>query len=185
MNRITAPLSLALMAAGLLASCSTSVDMPQGKRGNYQSVRLIQRSPNAPAITNATEKQVHGMIQNSLARQFTSKGMSYGSGSADLAVAYMVIYQQPGMTATYDDYFGYGRGSREISDVAHIRGSIESKRPDFFRQVGIVVDLVDLRTGKLIFRNIAKGDVIQGATPSTRAARIDQAIAQALAPFFR
>ena len=28
------------------------------------------------ALPNATEKQVHGMIQNSIARQFTSKGMT-------------------------------------------------------------------------------------------------------------
>jgi hypothetical protein len=172
-------------SAGFLASCSTGVDMPQGKRGTYQSVRLIQRSPGSPAITDATEKQVHGLIQKSLARQFTAKGMTYGKGDSALAVGYMVIYQEPGMTASYDEYFGYGRGTREISDVAHIRGSLDSKRPDFFRQVGIVVDIVDVKSGKLVFRNFAKGDVIQGASASTRAARIDHAIATALFPFFQ
>lgn len=184
MTCILKPIAVLLATVGLLASCSTGVDMPKGKRGVYQSARLIQRNPSAPALTKPIETQVHGMIQNSLARQFTSRGMSYGKGNADLAVAYLVIYQEPGMTANFDDYFGYGRSSREISDVAHIRGQLESKRPDFFRQVGIVVDVVDVRTGKLVFRNFAKGDVVQGASSATRSARIDQAIAQALAPFF-
>lgn len=89
------------------------------------------------------------------------------------------------MTATYDAYFGYGRDSQEIAELAHIRGSLESKRPDFFRQAGIVVDIVDVRTGELVFRNLIKGDVIQGTSDSARAARIDNAISEALAPFFR
>jgi hypothetical protein len=177
-------ITLALATTAILASCSASVDMPQGKRGDYQSARLIQRNPNALTITKDIEKQVHTLIQNSLQRQFTSNGMSYGKSDAELAVGYLVIYQEPGMTANFDDFFGYGRNAREIADVAHIRGSIESNRPDYFRQAGIVVDVIDNRTGKLVFRNFAKGDVIQGASASTRAARIDQAVASALSPFF-
>lgn len=189
MNRIftTSIRSLAALftSASFLVSCSSNVDMPKGKRGTYQSVRLIQKNPGSPAITDATEKQVHSLIQKSLARQFTAKGMTYGKGDAALAVGYLVIYQEPGMTANYDDYFGYGRDAREISDVAHIRGSLESQRPDYFRQAGIVVDIVDVNSGKLVFRNFAKGDVIQGASASTRAARIDQAIATTISPFFQ
>jgi hypothetical protein len=37
----------------------------------------------------------------------------------------------------------------------------------------------------LVHRNFATGDVVRGVTPSTRAARIDTAVAQALAGFFR
>lgn len=185
MIRLLQSTAVLLFAAGFLVSCSNSVDMPKGKRGAYQSARLIQRSPGARTITNPNELQIHGMIQKSLERQFTSRGMAYGNGGADLAVGYLVIYQEPGMTASYDDYFGYGRNSREISDLAHRRGALQSKRPDFFRQAGIVVDIVDVRTGELVFRNFAKGDVFQGASASARAARIDQAVARLVAPFFR
>jgi hypothetical protein len=66
------------------------------------------------------------------------------------------------MMATDDAYFGYGRDSQEIAEVARIRGSLESKRPDFFRRAGIFVDIVDVRTGELVFRSLVKGDVIQG-----------------------
>lgn len=175
-----------LLAAtiGLLASCSPSIDMPQGTRKGYNSARLIQRNPGGPAITDATEKQVHGMIQNSISKQFASNGMAYGKGDADLVVAYLVIYQEPGMTARYEDFFGYGRDADQIADVAHTRGALENKRPDYFRQAGILIDVIDSRTNKLIYRNFAKGDVIQGAAASTRAARINAGVAQALGPFF-
>lgn len=173
----------AIAALGLI-SCSTGVEMPKGTRKGYTSARLTTRDPNAPAVTDATEKQVHGMIQKSIARQFTLRGMTYGSGNAELVVAYLVIYQEPGMTATYDQYFGYGRDSEAIADRAHIRGSVESKRPDYFRQAGIVIDVIDSRTHKLVYRNFAKGDVIKGASADTRAARIGAAVAQALGSFF-
>jgi len=176
--------SLFAIAALSLVSCSTGVDMPKGSSKGYTSARLIQRNPNSHAVTDATEKQVHGMIQKSISKQFTSKGMTYGSGGADLTVAYMVIYQEPGMTARYDEYFGYGRDGDQIADVAHTRGALENKRPDFFRQAGVVVDVIDSRSHKLVYRNIAKGDVVKGASAGTRTARIDAAVGQALAPFF-
>lgn len=177
--------ALLLSAALLITSCSSSVDMPKGTSKGYTSARLIQRNPNLPVITNPTEKQVHGMIQKSLARQFTSKGMAYGKGDADLIVAYMVIYQESGMTADYRDYFGYGRDADEIAKVAHYRGVVDNHRPDYFRQVGILIDVIDARTNKLVYRNLAKGDVVKGVSASTRAARIDAAVASALADFFR
>lgn len=178
-------LATCTLAAGLLlVSCTGSVDQPQGTSKGYTSARLIQRHPNLPAPSTAIEKQVHGLIQKSLSRQFTSKGINYGKGGADLVVAYLVIYQEPGMTADYRDYFGYGRNADDIAVLAHNRGALGS-RPDYFRQAGIVVDVIDSRTNKLVYRGFSKNDVVKGASPATRAARIDAAVAEALAAFFR
>jgi hypothetical protein len=177
---------LVLVSAAALAfvSCAPSVDMPKGSSKGYDSARLIRRDPNLPAPSNANEKLVHGLIQKSLARQFAAKGMNWGSGDSDLIVAYLVIYQEPGMTARFEDYFGYGRNLDEIADLAHTRGALDNERPDFFRQAGIVIDVIDARTNNLVYRNFAKGDVVVNASSSTRAARIDAAVASALAEFF-
>jgi hypothetical protein len=174
-----------VLAAAIVTACAPSVDMPKGTSKGFHSARLIQRDPQAPAITNATERQIHGMIQSALAKQFTANGLAWDKGDADLVVAYMVIYQETGMTTSYDDYFGYGRNASEIAEVVHTRGVIKSNRPDYFRQAGILVDVIDARTNKLVFRNLAKGDVVTGASPATRASRINAGVAQALEPFFR
>jgi Domain of unknown function (DUF4136) len=167
-----------------LVSCA-SVDQPKGTSKGYKSARLIQRDPQSPAITDAVEKQVHGMIQRSIARQFSNKGLDYGGGGADLTVAYLVIYQEPGMTATYPAFFGYGRSAEQIADYAHTRGVLKNQRPDYFRQAGIVMDVIDSRTGELVYRGFSKGDVIKNASAATRSARIDAAVADGLAAFFR
>ncbi len=136
-------------------------------------------------MTDPVEKQVHGMIQKSLARQFAAKGIAYGKGNSDLVVAYLVRYQEPGMTTRYNEFFGYGRSADQIADKAHTRGVLDNKRADYFQRAGIVVDLIDSRTNKLVCRNFVAGDVVKNASDGTRAARIDAAVAQALAPFFR
>jgi hypothetical protein len=178
--------SLSVLAlAGVFAACSPGVDMPKGTRKGYESARIVQRDPAAPAITDATERQVHNLIQNSIGRQFTANRMRFGDGDADLVVAYLVIYQEPGMTASYEQYFGYGRDASQIANIAHTRGAINSKRPEFFRQAGILIDVIDARTNKLVFRNFVKGDVIAGASFADRATRVDSAVAQAMQPFFR
>lgn len=171
-------------AAVLFSACGTHVDMPSGTSKGYSSARLVGANPNS-TISDSTERQVHGMIQNSLKSQFQANGLQWGSGGADLVVGYMVIYQEPGMTATYDDYFGYGRDSMEISERAHEVGVTESKRPDYFRSAAVIVDVVDARTNKLIYRNYAKGDVVKGVSDSTRASKINAAVAQALQDFFK
>lgn len=43
--------------------------MPKGIGKGFTSARFIQRDPNRPAITNSNEKQIPGMIQNSIAKQ--------------------------------------------------------------------------------------------------------------------
>ncbi len=176
---------LVLAAASLFASCAPSVDMPKGSSKGYTSARLVVRDPSAAPITNATEIQVYGMIRNSIASQFNSHQIAFGSGSADLTVAYMVIYQEPGMTARYDDYFGFGRDGDVIAETAHERGALKNQRPDFFRQAGVVIDVIDSKTNQLVYRGFAKGDVIKGASEANRTSRINAAVAQALAGFFK
>ncbi|MES2476977.1 MAG: DUF4136 domain-containing protein [Verrucomicrobiota bacterium] len=183
MNRCL-PLLFAAFTASIFVSCAPHVEQPKGNSKGYTSARLIQRDPASPAITTPVEKQVHTMIQKSISGQFTEHGLSYGGG-ADLIVAYMVIYQEPGMTATYPQFFGYGRSEDEISELAHTRGALENKRPDFFRQAGIVIDVIDSKTNKLVYRGFSKNDVVAHASASTRASRIQAAVAECLAPFFR
>ena len=179
------PLLLAVATASFLASCAPHVEQPKGTSKGYTSARLIQRDPSSPAITNPVEKQIHGMVQKSIAGQFTGHGLSFGKADSSLTVGYLVIYQEPGMTATYPQYFGYGRDEDKISDLAHTRGTLENKRPDYFRQAGIVIDVIDSHTQKLIYRGFSKGDVVKGASAGTRAARINAAVTECLAPFFR
>ncbi|MGC6465641.1 MAG: DUF4136 domain-containing protein [Akkermansiaceae bacterium] len=171
---------------GFVSCTSTGgVDMPKGTGKGYTAARLPVLDPNYTVPTSAREDQVHKMIQNSLKANFKANGMGFGQSNSDLIVAYMVIYQELGMTTRSTKYFGNNADTERIAEVAHLKGAVDTGRPDFFQQAGIIVDVMDARTNKLIYRNVAKGDVVKGVSDSTRAQRINGAVTQALAPFFR
>ncbi|NIP95352.1 MAG: DUF4136 domain-containing protein [Akkermansiaceae bacterium] len=174
------------LAAGLaLASCSSSIEMPKGTSKGYQTARLVRRAPNAPGPANAEEGKIHGMIQKAIAARFHANGIAYGAGGTDLVVSYLVVYQETGMTTYYDEYFGYAGSGEEIADQAHERGVIKGKRKDYYESAGLVIDVTDARTNELIFRNYYKSDIARGTSDAVRSQRINAAVAQTLAPFFR
>jgi hypothetical protein len=169
----------------VVAACGPSVDSPTATIRGYSSARLSQRTAKLPTYTTPTELNVHGSIQKSLQRQFHARGLAYGSSSAGLTVAYLVIYQEPGITKIYRDYFGSGHSADAIVGRARARGEAESGNAEPFQRIEIVIDLIDSRSHELVYRGTASGDVIEGTSGARRAARIDAAVARALAGFFR
>lgn len=171
--------------AAVFSSCSNGVDMPKGNSKGYTSARIVKRAPNSPAITSSREKKVHSLIQSNIKSQFKSRGLGFNTSNADLVVGYMVIYQDNAMTTSFDDYFGYGRGNSDILSLAHKKGVIQGDRPDYFERAGLVVDVIDAKTNKLVYRNVSVGDIVTGATDATRAKVVQNAVNEALAPFFK
>ena len=171
--------------AAVFSSCSSSVEMPKGNSKGYQSARLVKKAPGGSEVQSAREKKVHRLIQSNIQSQFTSRGLSYNTSDADLVVAYMVIYQDNAMTTSFDDYFGYGRDADKILSQAHKLGVIEGDRPDYFERAGLLVDVIDAKTNKLVYRNVAVGDLVHGPSDVERASVVRNAVNKALAPFFQ
>jgi len=177
-------LSSALIALAISA-CSSSVDMPKGTIKGYQSARMVQPAPSTLKTLTSKEKATHKAIQKAIKAQFTSHGKSFNQPNADLVVGYLVIVQDNASTTAYNEYFGYGRDADKIADIAHIKGVVKGVRPDFFERAGLLVDVIDAKTNKLIYRNIFVGDVVKNSSGAARTQRINQAVAQTLAPFFK
>ncbi|MFC4991120.1 DUF4136 domain-containing protein [Rubritalea tangerina] len=171
--------------AALFSSCSSSIDMPKGNSNGYTSARIVKRAPGSPAITNSREKRVHNLIQSNIRAQFKARGMGFDSPNADLVVGYMVVYQDNAMTTSFDDYFGYGRENDKILSEAHKKGVIEGNRPDYFERAGLIVDVIDTKTNKLIYRNVSVGDLVNGASDVQRKEVVAAAVNEALSPFFK
>lgn len=165
-------------------ACTSKVDMPKGTSRGYTSARLVRTSKN-PAPTFADiSVNANKMIQNALAHEFRSNGLKVDANNADLVVGYMIIIQDNASTEAIDDYFGYGRDASEIMDRAHTVGVVDSNRPDMFKAGAIIVDVMDAKTNKLVYRNYAQRDLV-GNSDAVRKQRIDSAVAEALKPFFR
>jgi len=176
---------------GLLSSCATGpgANMTKGNIGNYQSARLIAHNPYAESFGSpqaiAFKNKVHGMIQKSIKSDFTSHGVSYGKSQSDLTVAYLILLQNKAITYHHNEYYGHGPNANEIARKAHEEGVINNKKVStYHKRAGIIVDVIDTQTNKVIYRNFYATNVIHVPTDEERARRIHYAIKSTLAPFF-
>ncbi len=180
--------SLALtLAAALAASCSSTIKMPKGKAADYGSARFVQAKASDFVQGIEDTPEVNRMVQDAIAGQLRGHGIRVGgeASDADLIIAYMLINQSVSSTTMNADHFGYGRDAGQILERAHERGVVENASPDFFQKGAVVVDLLDARSNELVYRNFAVRDVTETVSDSARKARIEAAVAEAMAPFFR
>ena len=179
--------ALCILSAPLvMLSACQSVDLPKGNARGYQSARLVRpvNNLNTPGIAPQASP-ANEMIQSALASEFGARGFRLDPANADLTVAYLVIVQDNVSTKVVDDYFGYGRSSMRLADAAHSAGVVHNKRADYYREGSVVVDIIDNKTGKLVYRDFATGDLTGEVSDAQLRARINTAVKQALAKFFR
>lgn len=173
---------LCLLAIACLPACKT-VEQPKGSAHGYKSARLV-RPTSAPTFANPDDRANHA-IQSALASVLRSKGFAIDSSNADLTVAYLIVVQDNVSTRLIDDYFGFGRSSMQIADIAHDRGVIRNNRADYYQAGTVVIDIIDNKTGKLVYRDYATRDVTGNLSDAQLQERANSAVQQALARFFR
>ena len=171
-----------LLPFALLSACQT-VEQPKGSAHGYKSARLV-RPTSTPTFANSDDRANHA-IQSALASTFRSKGFAVDPANADLTVAYLIVLQDNATTQLIDKYFGFGRSSMQIADIAHDRGVIRNNRADYYRAGTVVIDIIDNKTGKLVYRDYATRDVTNDLSDAQLQAHANSAVQQALAKFFR
>ena len=188
MNILRSLLPIVLAVASL--SCSSDlanpgINLPKGTSKGYRTVRLTAKTPYKTTPTRYQDGQ--RWVREAIAGQFRANGLQVvASGPADLLVGHLVVVQDGAMTTSLDEYFGSGIEAKAISDLAHHRGVDETNRAGDFKKAGLVIDVMDARTQKLVFRNYVKRDLLPtGTAAATRRQVVNQAVAETLAPFFR
>lgn len=171
-----------LLLLGLLPCCKT-VEQPKGSAHGYKSARLV-RPKAVPTFADPQDRANHA-IQSALASTFRAKGFDVDPGNADLSVAYLIVVQDNVSTRLIDNYFGFGRSSMQIADIAHDRGVIRNNRADYYQAGTVVVDIIDNKTGKLVYRDYATRDVTGDLSDAQLQERANSAVQQALGKFFR
>ncbi len=171
-----------LLPLAFLSACQT-VEQPKGSSHGYKSARLV-RPKSVPTFANPDDRANHA-IQSALASTFRSNGFTVDPANADLTVAYLIVLQNNATTQLIDDYFGFGRSSMQIAEIAHDRGVIRNNRADYYQAGTLVIDIIDNKTGKLVYRDYATRDVTGDLSDAQLQARANSAVQEALAKFFR
>ena len=166
----------ALLAAGC-SSTPTQVDTGRIHAAKFSFVQGHQ----APPEYAEQRAHIHTLIQNAITTNLMAKGLSRVPSGGDVFLAYLVILGDNVATTDVDDYFGYGRDSDALLDKAHEKFAIDSKNPNPFVAGTLVVDVIDAKTYKLLYRNYVARQVLRNVPENVRDERIQAAVDQALA----
>jgi hypothetical protein len=179
------PILLLLALTGLVAAITgcQSIDQPKGTSKGYTSFRFIDKGNSADSRFEEPSEFRDRAAQAAIRDQFESKGLAFSTEDADLIVSYLYVKQDNVSTTAVPSY--YGGDYRDIQSYAHKKGVIKSNNPDFFEVGAIVIDILDAKTFKLVYRNFAKRDIKGVTDEAEKQSLIDSAVAEALAGFFK
>ena len=124
---------------------------------------------------------VHKLIQRAITHDLAAKGLTRTETGGDVTVAYLVIIGNNVTTTSVDDYFGYGRDSSELVDQVHQQQAVKSADPNYFEAGTLVLDIVDARSHKLLYRSSVRRQLLRDLSSDARAERIQQVVDAALA----
>ena len=94
-------------------------------------------------------------------------------------MAYLLVAGNNATTESISTYFGAGRDASGLSDKAH-DAYTENKNPNYFEAGTLLVDIIDSKTYKVLFRNYVTRPVLRNPSAEARAANIQGAVNEVL-----
>ncbi len=123
------------------------------------------------------------MIKESIAAQMEQHGLKVVEGNADLIVAHLIILQDNASTSYSNQYYGLQDFS-DLVTMAHKEG-MKKSYPEAVQKRALVIDIIDARTYKLVYRNYALSGMLSHLSEQERQEKINIATAETLHQFFR
>jgi len=174
-----ASLSALAVIALLFAGCSstpTRVDKGPIKANSFSFVNTANRSQPAYADQRA---EVNKLIREAITANLARFNVPQVANGGDITVAYLVIVGNNATTSSINDYFGYGRDAAAIGEIAHEKYT-QNNNPNYFEAGTIVIDIIDSHSNQLLKRGYASRPLLANPTTEVRAARIQQAVEEAM-----
>jgi hypothetical protein len=172
---------LLLLAAATLvgAGCSSTPDKVDSGVIHARTFSFVDRAGKPPADYAENRPEVHAMLQESITKNLSKRGVTKVATGGDVTVAYLVIVGNNAYTTSINDYFGYGRDSAGLHDKAHTAYT-DNKNPNYFEAGTLVIDLIDSKDFKLLKRSHVTRPMLRDLPADARAVRIQEAVDEVL-----
>ncbi len=177
--------TLLFMCLGMIsisACFTTRIEFPKGSSAGYSSYRIYKHSSHHVPDFSNREDLANERIQQALKDQFNAHGLIESPEDAELIVAFLLLVQDTAVSTAISDYY-INSGSAILSE-AHRR--MAKKNPAGGYEAGsLVVDVIDKQSGNLIYRDYASREILEYLTDTERERRLNEAVAEAVAAFFK
>lgn len=179
MKKHTALLGILAIASILLASCVTqeaivgSEYSPENQPDQFRSYSWLKEADTGDTLSNnlAIIQTIQGAIDQDLGESGFTK-----TSKSDFKLAMLIVDRDQGINYTLDRYFGDSLRGADIGSVPSLPGkSLE--------QGTMVLDAIDAKSGKVIWRGTAVTDINRNNSPDVRKDKIEWIVSELLKSF--
>jgi len=177
MNRRTA-LVVALLTSAALACSSMTIETHADPQASFSEFKTYNWMPNPRGVDRRVGPQVAAWIIEAVEGQLAVKGFEkLDEPDTDFKVGYQAAVQGTMEVSYVDSYYGYGvqswfRGGEQQQSAAR-----------YYDKGSIVIDIVDSRANRLVWRGVAEAEVDRQTDPEKLQERVREAVRKILADF--
>jgi hypothetical protein len=179
MNQIYTYL-LPVLAALMLAGCASEPTRYSSGPIQAHTFNFIHMEQDQNPTLAAKRAETHELIQGAIKKDLTTKGLTQVATNGDVAVLYLIVVSDGSSTQTINDYYGFSDSSYELQDKAHQVFAIEKRNQTGYAAGTLVIDIVDMRQGKVLWRNFVYRPILADLPMEQRQVRLQEAVNEVL-----
>jgi hypothetical protein len=170
-----------LFASVLASGCATTPSRVHTGDVKARTFSFVKPDAKNQFQQSDNRDYVHAAIQEAIKHNLETKGLTHLAKGGDVTVAYLVIIGDNVSTKAINDHFGYGRDYYDLQAKAHKAGAIDNTNPNYFQVGTLLVDVIDGKTQKLVYRDFAYRELFKNLPETTRRENLQKAVDQLLA----
>ncbi|MGB3611548.1 MAG: DUF4136 domain-containing protein [Cellvibrio sp.] len=178
-----------LLSLALLSACSNKpyvvTDHLSGydfsALKTYQVAEARQDTKDEILISPFTFSHIHNVVDRELAQRYQQAA---GEIKPDFVVNYHIVIEEKLDPGTYDRLYGYGyygRGYRYYHPSPLFYGTTGA--PRIYNQGSLIIDIVDAKTEKPIWRGVSEKRLRSGLTPQQQREILTGAVIEIISKF--
>ncbi len=180
MNRRSV-VKVALLISVPIGCSSMTIETRADPEASFSGFETYNWMPNPRGVDRRVGPQVAGWIVAAIDEQLAAKGFEKLDGAdTDFKVGYHAAVQGTMEVSYIDSYYGYG-----VQPWYPRFGAVEQQQSAarYYDKGSIVIDIVDGRANRLVWRGVAEAEVDRQVDPERLQERVREAVRKILADF--
>lgn len=179
---------IALCSTLLFAGCTTQPYVETDHQANYafsalKTFNVAETKQDAKEnilISPFTLSHIHSALENELAKRYQSAATG---AKPDFTVNYHVVVEEKIDPRSYDSLYGYGFYGRGYYRYPYPYFYGPNAGLRVYNQGSLIIDIVDTKTGKPIWRGVSEKRLSRGMAPQQQREVLSQAVTEVIAHF--
>ena len=182
-------LPVLLFGVGCMSLEPIEVSVDHDPKASFQGLKTyawMARLASKPGDEEIYTPQLKSSVERAVVRELKRRGFTQTSSKPDFLVAWYAAVNDAVQNSTVDSYYGYAAGGgwdyRTAGTAAFVPGGMRI-RAYHYEKGSLIVDVVDPKTKRPIWRGTASAEVFPKWSEGKRRARIDTAVGMLLEEF--